>query len=175
MAIALRPEIHDVTSPYVLLSVRLRFAIWVGKYATVSVVKCIAQRAIFFHPLQARFHFSDDSLQSTLNWIWCTTIVNESSLSNTDEYVLTKNSLYLKPRLHDITGYQNGLTTGWMFVHTMQPVVHPVVQPVWQPVVSCKRGLARIMTIISKNRPASFAKNVWFWCLSPPQPVLSQS
>ena len=32
------------------------------------------------------------------------------------------------------------LTTGWMFVYTIQPVVKPVVQPVWQPVVSCKRG-----------------------------------
>jgi len=27
------------------------------------------------------------------------------------------------------------LTTGWMFVYTIQPVVKPVVQPVWQPVV----------------------------------------
>jgi len=33
-----------------------------------------------------------------------------------------------------------GLTTGWMFVYTIQPVVKPVVQPVWRPVVSCKRG-----------------------------------
>jgi len=28
------------------------------------------------------------------------------------------------------------LTTGWMFVYTIQPVVRPVLQPV----VSCKRG-----------------------------------
>jgi len=35
----------------------------------------------------------------------------------------------------------NRLTTGWMFVYTMQPVVKPVVQPVWQPAVLCKRGL----------------------------------
>ena len=33
-----------------------------------------------------------------------------------------------------------GLTTGWMFVYTIQPVVKPVVQPVLQPVVSCKGG-----------------------------------
>ena len=33
------------------------------------------------------------------------------------------------------------LTTGWMFVYTIQPVVKPVVKPVWQLVVSCKRGL----------------------------------
>jgi len=36
------------------------------------------------------------------------------------------------------------LTTGWMFVYTIQPVVKPVWQPDWQPfwqqVVSCKRG-----------------------------------
>jgi len=29
-----------------------------------------------------------------------------------------------------------GLTTGWMYVYTIQPVV----KPVGQPVVSCKRG-----------------------------------
>jgi len=34
-----------------------------------------------------------------------------------------------------------GVTTGWMFVYTIQPVFKPVVQPDWQPVVSCKRGL----------------------------------
>jgi len=34
-----------------------------------------------------------------------------------------------------------GLTTGCMFVYTIQPVVKPVVQLVWQPVVLCKRGL----------------------------------
>ena len=33
------------------------------------------------------------------------------------------------------TGCQTGLTTRWMFVYTIQPVVKPVVQPVWQPVV----------------------------------------
>jgi len=33
------------------------------------------------------------------------------------------------------TGCQTHLTTSWMFVYTIQPVV------VWQPVVSCKRGL----------------------------------
>jgi len=94
----------------------------------------------------------------------------------------------LKPRLHDTTGCRfdnrvkrtavrstgcqtglynrfdkHSLTTGWMFVYTIQPVVKPVVkrvwqpcwtnsfsfnrlsnrvvQLVWQPVVSCKRGL----------------------------------
>jgi len=34
-------------------------------------------------------------------------------------------------------GCQTGLTTGWMFVYTIQPIVKPVVQPA----VSCKRGL----------------------------------
>jgi len=33
------------------------------------------------------------------------------------------------PRLYDATG----LTTGWMFIYTIQPVVKPVVQQVWQP------------------------------------------
>jgi len=31
------------------------------------------------------------------------------------------------------TGCQTGLTTGWMFVYTIQPVVKRVWQPVWQP------------------------------------------
>ena len=35
-------------------------------------------------------------------------------------------------------GCQTGLTTGWMFVYTIQLVVKPVVQPV----VSCKRGFS---------------------------------
>ena len=35
------------------------------------------------------------------------------------------------------TSCQTRLTTGWMFVYTIQPVV----QPVWQPVVSCKWGI----------------------------------
>ena len=44
---------------------------------------------------------------------------------------------------HDCqTGCQTRLTTGWMFVYTIQPVVKPVVQLLWQPVVSCKRGLS---------------------------------
>jgi len=64
----------------------------------------------------------------------------------------------VKPRLHDTTGcqavvqpfdnrlyrvnkHQTGLTTGWMFVYTIQPVVkqvwQPIWQPVWQPIVSC--------------------------------------
>jgi len=48
------------------------------------------------------------------------------------------NTLY---RVHKYsTGCQTrsttGLTTGWMFVYTIQPVVKPVVQPV----VSCKWG-----------------------------------
>jgi len=34
------------------------------------------------------------------------------------------------------TGLTTGLTTGWMFVYTIQPVVKP------QPVVSCKRGMS---------------------------------
>jgi len=49
----------------------------------------------------------------------------------------------VKPRLHDTAGCQtglynrfdkHGLTTGWMFVYTTQPVVKPVVKRVWQPV-----------------------------------------
>ena len=31
--------------------------------------------------------------------------------------------------LHDTTGYQTALKTGWMFVYTIQPVVEPVVKP----------------------------------------------
>ena len=46
-------------------------------------------------------------------------------------------------------GCQTGLTTGWMFVYTIQPVVKPVVQPVWQLVVSCKRGFIESATFHS--------------------------
>jgi len=74
-------------------------------------------------------------------------------------------AVFVKPRLHDTTGCQSGcqtgltdqlyrvykhlpgcqtglttnLTTGWMFVYTIQPVLKPVVQPA----VSCKRGFSR--------------------------------
>jgi len=46
---------------------------------------------------------------------------------------------FIKPRLHDTTCCQTALTTGWMFVYTIQPVVKRAVKPVpvWQPVVSC--------------------------------------
>jgi len=37
--------------------------------------------------------------------------------------------------LHLVNKHPTGLTTGWMFVYTIQPVVQPVVKPVWQPVV----------------------------------------
>jgi len=50
------------------------------------------------------------------------------------------NNRLLRVNKHS-TGCQNGWTTSWMFVYTMQPVVQPVVQQVWEPVVSCKRGL----------------------------------
>jgi len=61
-----------------------------------------------------------------------------------------------KPRLHDTTCCQTGLTTRWMFVYTIQPVVKSrlttgcIVYTAgcqtrlttgWQPVVSCKRGI----------------------------------
>jgi len=42
------------------------------------------------------------------------------------------------------TGCQTGLTTGWMFVHTIQAVVKPVWQRVWQPVVSCIQTFTRL-------------------------------
>jgi len=46
------------------------------------------------------------------------------------------NTVFLLPRLHDKTGChagcQTALTTGWMFVYTIQPAV----KPVWQQVVS---------------------------------------
>jgi len=53
-------------------------------------------------------------------------------------------SLYVtrtfKPRLHDTICCQTGLTTGYMFVYTIQPVV----KPVWQPVVSCIQTFYRL-------------------------------
>jgi len=51
-----------------------------------------------------------------------------------------------------------GLTTGWMFVYTIQPVVKPVVQPVSQPVVSCKRGFTVEMLQAEICRREQFLK-----------------
>jgi len=50
-----------------------------------------------------------------------------------------------------------GMTTGWMFVYTIQPVIKPVVQPVWQPVVSCKRGIKhmRLKCMASESQQSS--------------------
>jgi len=59
----------------------------------------------------------------------------------------TRLSNWVDNRLYRVnkhsTGCQTGLTTGWMFVYTIQPVVKPVVQQVWQPAVSCKRGITQ--------------------------------
>jgi len=45
---------------------------------------------------------------------------------------------FLKPRLHDTTGFQTGCTTkfdnGWTNSCSFNTVVKPVVKPVWQPV-----------------------------------------
>ena len=45
--------------------------------------------------------------------------------------------LCLKPRLHNTTCCQTGLTTGWMFVYTIQPVV------------SCKPGITVSCLLVS--------------------------
>jgi len=57
----------------------------------------------------------------------------ESSLEPrwyTSGYNTAKTLQVVKPRLYDTTCCQTGLTTGWMFVYTTQPVIKPVVQPV---------------------------------------------
>ena len=51
---------------------------------------------------------------------------------------------------------QTRLTTGWMFVCTIQPVVKPVVQLDWQPVVSCKRGFTVKRSVSSMGKPLPF-------------------
>ena len=67
---------------------------------------------------------------------WCqlTQVVLEKKLLN--------GCLSVKPRLHDTTGCQTGLTTGWMCAYTILPVLKPVVtniqlvvKPIWQPAV----------------------------------------
>jgi len=66
-------------------------------------------------------------------------------------YNRLSNRLYnrLDKQLHRVNTYptgcqQTGLTTGWMFVYTIQPVVQPVVKAVWQPVVSCIQTVNRL-------------------------------
>ena len=61
---------------------------------------------------------------------------------------------------------QTRLTTGWMFVYTIQPVVKPVVQLVWQPVVSCKRGLRVLQILMVKAACSGFKlKQIELRCL----------
>ena len=43
--------------------------------------------------------------------------------------------------IHDTAVCQTGLTTGGMFVYTIQPVI----KPVWQPVVSCIQTFTRLL------------------------------
>jgi len=43
--------------------------------------------------------------------------------------------------IHDTASCQTGLTTGRMFVYTIQPVVTPI----WQPVVSCIQTFNRLL------------------------------
>jgi len=57
------------------------------------------------------------------------------------------------------TGCQTCLTTGWMFVYTIQPVVKPVVQPVWQPAVSCKRGFSKDHVEVMMSLTALFVSD----------------
>jgi len=63
------------------------------------------------------------------------TKINENQqISRISKYTVThKNKLFFSVVK---LGCTTGLTSGWMFVYTMQPVVKAVVQPV----VSCKRG-----------------------------------
>jgi len=51
---------------------------------------------------------------------------------------VSNEQLFVQPVVKPVV--QPDLTTGWMFVYTIQPVVKPVWQPVWQQDVSCKRG-----------------------------------
>ena len=58
-----------------------------------------------------------------------------------------------------------GLTTGWMFVYTIQPAVQSVVKPVWQPVwqqvVSCTRGFkCNVSAISAFYRPTTQAPSI---------------
>ena len=67
-----------------------------------------------------------------------TTVLNQQPVRSTRLSNQFNNRLY---RVNNYPTYcQTSLTTGWMFVYTIQPVVKPVVQPCWQQVVSCKWG-----------------------------------
>jgi len=61
------------------------------------------------------------------------------------------------------TGCQTGLTTGWMFVYTIQPVVKLVVQPV----VLCKRGIttrySRLHLPFILNHFLNVISAMWFF------------
>ena len=63
----------------------------------------------------------------------------------------------------DNAGCQTRLTTGWMFVYTIQPVVKPVVQPVWHPVLSCKRGLIQATVNALLCNPLMYKRFVFYF------------
>jgi len=70
-----------------------------------------------------------------------TTVLNEQPLFVQPVVKLGCTTGFTTGCIHDTAGCQTGcqtrLTTGWMFVYTIQPVV----KRDWQPVVSCKRGV----------------------------------
>jgi len=97
--------------------------------------------------------FVEDSV-SDMSCLLCTTCSGESRVCwvswvqptppRASRRCTKPSSVMLKPRLHDTTCCQTGLTTGWMFVYTIQPVVSCIqtlncCQPIWQPAVSCKQ------------------------------------
>jgi len=68
---------------------------------------------------------------NTLANIVQVSVIHSATVCSTGLSIRFDNQLYTRySRL-------STLTTGWMFVYTIQPVVNPV----WQQVVSCKRGL----------------------------------
>ena len=64
---------------------------------------------------------------SCSNLVYCHSIGGKSTVV-ADDLRRSTGSTFV-PHLHDTSGCQTALTTGWTFVYTIQPVVKPVVQP----------------------------------------------
>jgi len=111
------------------------------------VVSCIQTFNWLSNPLDKRLYrvysrLSNQVVQPVWQPCWTNSLfLQHNPVERTVAVRSTRLSNPFDNRLYRVyehsTGCQIGLTTGWMFVYTIQPAVKPVVQPV----VPCKRGI----------------------------------
>jgi len=84
-------------------------------------------------------------VQPGLTTGWTNSAVRSTRLSN--RLYRFDNRLY-RVYKHSTGWFDNRFDNRLDVFYTIQPVVKPVVQPVWQPVVSCKRGLSDLESVL---------------------------